>query len=213
MLNFENLDKIHFSGVGIYNIPQIQPTKQYPDGEFIPFNYAKTEKHPEDKIVHCFIDDYQFYRLWNRPDDYISRLSQFKAMLAPDFSTYTDMPRAMQIYNHYRKHWIAAYYQMHGMTVYPTISWADEKSFDWCFDGEPTESVVAVSSVGTQKNKKSKELFLQGYNEMMRRLNPSYVIFYGFVPEECDWNIIRVPPHYDQIVKRRRTENVHIPGP
>lgn len=98
MLNFENLDKIHFSGVGIYNIPQIQPTKQYPDGEFIPFNYAKTEKHPEDKIVHCFIDDYQFYRLWNRPDDYISRLSQFKAMLAPDFSTYTDMPRAMQIY-------------------------------------------------------------------------------------------------------------------
>ena len=211
MLNFENLDKIHFSGVGIYNIPQIQPTKQYPDGEFIPFNYAKTEKHPEDKIVHCFIDDYQFYRLWNRPDDYISRLSQFKAMLAPDFSTYTDMPRAMQIYNHYRKHWIAAYYQMHGMTVYPTISWADEKSFDWCFDGEPTESVVAVSSIGTQRNKKSKELFLQGYNEMMRRLNPSYVIFYGFVPEECDWNIIRVPPHYDQIVKRRRTENVRIP--
>lgn len=95
---------------------------------------------------------------------------------------------------------------MHGMTVYPTISWSDEHSYDWCFDGEPVGGVVAVSSVGTQQNKESKRLFLRGYEEMMKRLSPEWVIFYGKVPEECDWNVIRVKPHYDDIVKRRKAK-------
>ena len=46
-------------------------------------------------------------------------------------------PFAMQIYNQYRKHWLAAYWQLNGITVYPTISWSDENSYEWCFDGEP----------------------------------------------------------------------------
>lgn len=211
MINFENLDKFAFFGAGRYEIPQIDPVTEYPQGEFIPINYAMTAKRPEDKIVHAFVDDYQFVRFWNQPDRYIDRLSKFKSVCAPDFSTYTDMPLAMQIYNHYRKHWVAAYWQLHGITVYPTISWSDEDSYSWCFDGEPTHGIVAVSSVGTQQNKESKRLFLRGYEEMMKRLEPSWVIFYGRVPEECDWNIIRVPPHYDEIVKRRKNANTGIP--
>lgn len=207
MINFENLDKFVFRGAGCYGIPQIDPVTEYPQGEFISANYAMTAKRPEDKIVHTFVDDYQFVRFWNQPDRYIDRLSKFRAVCAPDFSTYTDMPLAMQIYNHYRKHWLAAYWQLHDITVYPTISWSGEDSYSWCFDGEPTHGIVAVSSVGTQQNKESKRLFLRGYEEMMKRLEPSWVIFYGRVPEECDWNIIRVPPHYDEIVKRRKNAN------
>lgn len=207
MINFENLDKFCFPGIGKYDIPQIEPVMAYPQGEFIPMNYAKTVKEPAGKILHCFVDDYQFARYWNRPNDYINRLLEFAAVCAPDFSTYTDMPLAMQIYNHYRKHWVAAYWQMHGVTVYPTISWSDESSYEWCFDGEPVGGVVAVSSVGTQADKESKRLFLRGYEEMMKRLNPYWVIFYGKVPTECDWNVIRVNPHYDDIVHRRKAAN------
>ena len=173
MLNFENLDHFRFSGVGKYDIPQIEPITVYPTGEFTPMNYANTAKNPEDKIVHCFVDDYQFIRYWNQPDRYIPLLSKFRAVCSPDFSLYTDMPVAMQIYNHYRKHWLAAYWQLHGLTVYPTIAWSTPDSYAWCFDGEPVGGVVAVSSVGTQQNKESKRLFLLGYEEMMKRLEPS----------------------------------------
>lgn len=203
MLNFENLNRYIFPGVGRYGIPQIEPVKAYPQGEFIPMNYAKSAKSPESKIVHCFVDDYQFARYWNRPDDYVQKLSRFAGVCSPDFSAYTDMPPAMQIYNHYRKHWLAAYWQLHGITVYPTISWSDESSYDWCFDGEPAGGIVAVSSVGTQRDKESKRLFLRGYEEMMKRLEPTWVIFCGYVPEECDWNVIRVKPHQDSIKERR----------
>lgn len=202
MINFENLDKFSFSGVGKYEIPQIDPETKYPGGEFVGMNYALTEKFPESKIMHCFVEDYQFIRYWNNPDKYLPMLSKFSAVCSPDFSTYTDMPLAMQIYNHYRKHWLAAYWQLNGITVYPTISWSNEKSYDWCFDGEPVGGVVAVSSVGTQKNKESKRLFLIGYEEMMKRLDPAWVIFYGIVPEECDWNVIRVNPEYEKVKER-----------
>ena len=205
MLDFENLNKGYFQGVGDFDIPQITPTYEQPDGEFIPANYAKTEKNRGNKIVHCFVDDYQIARFWNNPDSYIKILSQFKAVLSPDFSTYTDMPLAMQIYNHYRKHWVAKYWQTHGILVYPTISWGNEQSYDWCFCGEPVGGVVAVSSVGTQKNETGRRLFLRGYEEMMNRLKPSAVVFYGSVPKECFGNIINIRPHQESI--RERVKN------
>ena len=199
MINFENLDKFTFLGVGKYDIPQIEPVKAYPQGEFVPVNYHYTAKDTKSKIVHFFVDDYQFIRYWNTPDKYIPHtVAVCGGVRAGLFH--------LQIYNHYRKHWLAAYWQLHGMTVYPSISWSDEQSYDWCFDGEPVGGIVAVSSVGTQQNKESKRLFLRGYEEMMRRLSPEWVIFYGKVPEECDWNVIRVKPHYDDIVKRRKAK-------
>lgn len=204
MLNFENLDKFQFPGVGPYEIPAIDPVTEYPAGEFIPMNYAKSERNPEDKNIHCFVDDYQFIRYWNNPDTYIPKLSRFRSVCAPDFSTYTDMPVAMQIYNHYRKHWLAAYWQLHGIKVYPTISWSTPESYAWCFDGEPAGGIVAVSSVGCMADDASKRLFLQGYEEMMKRLSPLWVIFYGRVPDECDWNVIRVRQHGDDIADRKR---------
>lgn len=85
MINFENLDKFAFPGVGKYGIPQIEPIKIYPQGEFIPVNYHYAEKEPARKIVHFFVDDYQFIRHWNTPDKYIPKLLQFAAVCAPDF--------------------------------------------------------------------------------------------------------------------------------
>ena len=79
-----------------------------------------------------------------------------------------------------------------GYKVIPTIAWSDKESFDWCFDGEPKGATVAVSSVGTQRSKETKQLFLEGWNEMLSRLEPETVIFYGSVPKECNANIVRV---------------------
>ena len=87
---------------------------------------------------------------------------------------------------------------MHGINVIPTICWSDQDSFEWCFDGEPAHSVVAVSTVGTQRSKGTKQKFLDGYFEMVDRLQPTQIIFYGNVPEECKGNIVRVKQFTDK---------------
>ena len=189
---YENLDKYIFLGIGEYGIPKIEPTQISLPEEFIGFNYAKTAKNRENKGVHFFLDDYQFQRLWNSPDRYLDMLLQFRCVMTPDFSMYTDFPKAIQIYNHYRKHWIGAYLQKNGVPVIPTIGWSTPDSYEWCFDGEPTHGIVGVSSVGTQNSKMAKELFISGFKEMIKRLEPETIIFYGNIPEECKGNIIRI---------------------
>ena len=190
--NYENLERQIFDGVGEYGIPQIEPVTYEGGCDWIGFNYAKTCKEPEKKGVHFFLDDYQFNRLWTDVDRYIPMLQKFRYVMFPDFSTYTDFPKAIQIYNHYRKHWVGAYLQEAGIQVIPTISWSTPDSFEWCFDGEPQGGVVAVSSLGVMNSKEKKELFLIGYKEMVRRICPDTIIFYGYVPDECMGNIVRV---------------------
>lgn len=198
--NYENVQKMMFQEIGNYGVAQIEPT-HFESADFIGFNYARNAKNTESKAVHFFLDDYQFIRVWNDPDRYIDMLGRFKYVLTPDFSLYTDFPRALQIYNHYRKHWLGKYWQMNGINVIPTICWSDRESFEWCFDGEPTQSVVAVSSVGTQNSKEKKEKFLEGYNEMVKRLQPTQIIFYGNVPEECMGNIVHIKQFSDKFKK------------
>lgn len=50
MTNFENLDKFMFPGVGRYDIPQIEPVTAYPQGDFIPMNYANSEKDQRARL-------------------------------------------------------------------------------------------------------------------------------------------------------------------
>lgn len=199
---YENLNRRIFPGVGEYGIPQIKPTV-FTDGcEFVGFNYARGKcSNPEEKAVHFFLDDYQFNALWTNVDRYVDKLSRFRYVLTPDFSTYTDFPKAIQIYNHYRKHWIGAYLQEYGCKVIPTISWSTPDSYDWCFDGEPEGGTVAVSSVGCMNSKGKKCLFLSGYNAMIERLHPESIIFYGKVPEECKGNIVRIKSFSDRFSK------------
>ena len=69
--NYENIQIMRFPGEGKYDIPAIDQT-QFEQADFIGFNYAKSEKHPENKAVHFFLDDYQFNRVWTYPDRYIT---------------------------------------------------------------------------------------------------------------------------------------------
>lgn len=195
--NYENIQKAWYVGEGRYQIPKIEPT-QFELCELIGFNYAASCEDRKNKGVHFFLDDYQFIRVWSNIDKYIPMFQQFKYVLTPDFSLYTDFPKALQIYNHYRKHWLGAYMQENGVNVIPTIGWSDRDSFEWCFDGEPTQGCVAVSSVGCMKDSKSKELFVEGYREMIKRLEPAQIIFYGNVPDECKGNIVRIKQFSDK---------------
>lgn len=94
----------------------------------------------------------------------------------------------MQIWNHYKKQWLACYFQSFGINVVATVSWSDEKSFEFCFDGIPKGSCVAVSSVGVWDDKKSTELFKKGYTEMIRRISPDKIIYFGRLPKELKTN-------------------------
>lgn len=142
-----------------------------------------------EKIVHFFLDDYRFENLYKDPDSKIEKLLQFKAVLTPDFSMFTEMPIALQMYNCFRSRWTGAYLQQKGASVIPTLRWGNLESFNFCFDGIEQGSIVAVSTIGV-KNEKSH--FMLGYNEMRRRIKPEKIICYGKPFDEMKGNIVEI---------------------
>lgn len=91
--------------------------------------------------------------------------SKFDCVLTPDFSLYTDMPKAMMIWNTYRSRLLGWFWQQEGLTVIPTVSWADEDSFNFAFDGLPLNATLAVSTVGVKRAKRLHSYGLQDLNK------------------------------------------------
>ena len=183
---------------GEFDFPILQLTQTvFTKYEAIPFNIAKGAEQKHKYYVHFYIDDYQFERVWQKPEKYLELLKQFKGVIAPDFSLYTDMPKAMQIWNCYRSRALAYYWKKNGIEVIPNATWSDESSYSWCFDGLPKHSTIAVSSVGSIKNPKALLKFCKGFKEMDKQLSPTKIIFYGVIPEslKCDKRIIQIATH------------------
>ena len=178
--NILNLEYAQFAGSGKYDIPIIRPVYELPEiREWISFNYVLSDTDPEGKAVHFFVDDYQFERVWNNPDAYLDKLRQYVCVASPDFSPYGDMPLALQIYNHYRKHWCAAYWQLHGITVIPTIRGStDERSKEWWLDGEPKGGIILVSEMWSAKQNDA-ESSKKANDEITEKLDPCKWFVYG----------------------------------
>ena len=157
---------------------------------------------PENYIAHVYYDDYKFISAWREPEKYLDRLKEFKAVVSPDFSVYTDFPRALQILACYRRQWCGAFWQSEGIDVIPDVVWGDKDSFDYCFDGIPQRSVVAVSTVGVRLDKKwnNKEgdVFKAGSDELLKRLEPTKVILYGSMIDGLEGDIINIPSYYQE---------------
>lgn len=199
---FENFERDFDPALcGAYDIPRMEPTHTT-GTDFLRFCDWKDADDPSGMIAHFFYDDYKFIAAWHDPDCYLDRLKDFKAVVAPDFSLYTDFPLALQIMSVYRRQWIGAYWQSLGLDVIPCAVWGDERSYGFCFDGFPKHSVIAVSSVGVKADKEwnglSGELFRRGYDEMTRRLEPETVLYYGDMIDGLTGNIIRIPSFYEQ---------------
>ena len=146
-------------------------------------------------MVHFFLYDYRFERVWKNPEADIEKLSRYRAVLSPDFSMYLEMAPVMQMYNVFRNRWCGAYWASKGIRVIPTVNWGDESTFDFCFDGIEKGSVVAVSTYMASEHdhrKDQKEWFMAGYNEMLRRIEPERIICYNTPFPEMQGDIVYV---------------------
>ena len=162
---------------GKYDMPTLEPCDFTPS-ELLGFNFAKSAQS-FNVGIHFFIDDYQFERLWNKPLEYIELLKKFDCVLTPDFSLYGDMALPMQQWNEYRRRALGNIWQRHKIKVIPTLSWADEDSFSFCFDGLPQGATVATSSVGVHGNAQAEQIWRSGMQKALSVIKPKTLLLYG----------------------------------
>lgn len=164
--------------VGSFGMPKLKPTKCIPH-DLIPFNQAKTEKVPESKWIHFFINDYQFERVWNYPQKYISLFERFEGIISTDYSMYTSMPKAQLIWNCFRNRAVAYWLQSNGFDVVPVVEWAIYSDFSWCLDGLPKQSTLAIGTYGSHASSIKKYGLIKGIERICIELEPTALICYG----------------------------------
>lgn len=191
--------------IGQFDFPEIEATQEVPK-QVVSFNYAKTCKNPQNYFVHFYIDDYQFERIWRKPKLYSLLLQKFAGIIGPDFSTYTNMPKAQQIFQVYKSRLISAYIQSKGQTVVPNISWSSIESLSWTLEGIPKHSTIALSTNGCL-NPKVKNEFVECYKKAIEILEPTKIIIVGEVPKEIrdDDRIINFESHLTILQKKKRS--------
>lgn len=200
---------------GPYGIPVIQPNtadvSKYTWADFRQSQiYRKSAEELKSWGVHFFLDDFKFTCVYNSMPKYTKMLSRIGLVCSPDFSLYTDYPLVLQLYNHYRKHVVAAFWQRSGMNVIPTICWSTPESYAWCFDGEPEESTVAIASTNIGQSKERRRAFKHGYDEMMIRLRPKQILWYGERFEECEGPIFDIPSFAAQRWRGKESEHTNV---
>lgn len=178
-------------------IPKFQPRLgDFDDLLLIGFDKTNLEDQNHlDRMVHFFLYDYRFERVWKNPDSDIEKLSRYRAVLSPDFSMYLEMAPVMQLYNVFRNRWCGAYWASKGIRVIPTVNWGDESTFTFCFEGIEIGSTVAVSTymASAHDNRQDqKEWFMAGYNEMLRRIKPEKIICYNTPFPEMQGDVVFV---------------------
>ncbi len=162
---------------GFYQMPIIHREAHIPAG-LMGFNYAMSSGD-KDKGIHFYVDDYQFERIWNDPHKYIDILQDYDCVLTPDFSLYLDMPLSMKIWNVFRSRLVGQMMQDRGLTVIPTVSWAEPATFEFCFDGLPEGGVMSISTIGVKTSESAFEIWKAGTAELIKRKKPSALLVYG----------------------------------
>jgi hypothetical protein len=144
--------------------------------------------------VHFFAEDRDIEVVWSRPHKPLPYLSKFKSVLTPDFSLYRDWPRVMQMWNVYRSRWVGCFWQFKGFQVIPTVSWSNQTSWEFAFEGIAKGSLVAVSAIGVSRQDMTQmQMFTDGFKEMVAQLDPCGVIVSGGLPKGCE-GVVRSYP-------------------
>lgn len=182
---------------GKYDIPLCPTTTISIPREIITWPEAKSiykkNKHTPNFKYPAFVcfytDDYLFdgrLGIWVMPYRAKKILEHFEGVITPDFSTFQDFPIAIQIYATYRMRAFGYWLGKSGISVINNVRGGLPKTYDFCFEGIPKNSIVAIGTVGGNPRKLAdRERFNEWIFIMIERLNPHTIIVYGSSNYPC----------------------------
>ena len=192
--------------VGKYQIPSIpkHDVILIPK-DMIPFDKRNVVKE-RDLAIDFYMHDVAFRQILTSTSKYLDELSRFAAVISPDCSLYRDMPLCLQITNTYMNRAVGFYLQKHGVYVIPNVRWGDERSFEFCFQGLPTNDIVCISTHGCIKGEENKYYFKLGLEEMLIVLKPQVVLVHGSMPDEVFSDFLSETKfvHYESYISKMK---------
>ena len=168
---------------GIQSMPVLGPCdlgdEQYSLTSFL---RMKRDVDMSSMVVHGYAYDSRLRSLYTNPARYLSKFSQFAAVIAPDFSMYRSMPQHERVKSSWASKSVAAYYQTHGLKVVPNVRWSEIADLDFVLEGLPSDSTISVSTQSITRDPQSFKVLREGIPTVIGSLRPKRLIVYGPLP-------------------------------
>ncbi len=158
--------------------PVLEPNYNTIIDRLIPFNEAYSYGIT-NAVIHFFISDRLFMRIFRNPDKYLDFLRKCKAVIGPDMSQFVDMPAEMRYRHSICNALMSGYLQEKGVNIIPNITWSKCDSFSYSFPQNLRCSVIAINSNGVHSSDLSLYRWKQGYHMALKTLSPLHIIRYG----------------------------------
>ena len=141
-------------------------------------------------FIHFYVDDIKFdgvrSSIWLFPWRAYEVIRHYDGIITPDFSMCQDFPEPLKLFAIYRMRAFGFWLGTMGTGVINNVRWGTQETWDYCFSGIKTHTVVAVGTVASGLKKKvNRPLFEEGLFEMVARLKPTAIIVYGSSNYEC----------------------------
>lgn len=199
-----NAFMVNGASFGKYDIPLCPTTATHIPNRQVTWEEAKQihKKHisrkeydyHENAFVNWYLDDYKFdgiHGIWHDYNYALKVIRHFSGVITPDFSTNQDFPEAIKIYATYRMRAYGYWLGCEGIEVVNNVRWGTAESFDYCFEGIPTNSIVAIGTVGGGPRKIiDRDRFETGLFKMVDLLQPHTILVYGSAKGNC-FDILR----------------------
>lgn len=166
---------------GNLEFPIIKKDNKIPN-DLILFSKCISSKN-NNYWVHFYEDDVHFERIWKNPQKYLSILKRYNGVITPDFSLYRDLPLVQQEWNIYRSRAIGSWLQEKGINVIPNVRFGDKRTYSFCCLGIEKGSIIAIGTHGNLKDLEDRQVFEEGLDYVIRKIQPKAVIVYGKAPK------------------------------
>lgn len=93
--------------------------------------------------------------------------------------------------------------QKQGMKVMPTVSQCEEDTFEFCFDGLPSNATLSISTIGVKRESQAFGIWKKGVDELIRRLKPIRLLIYGG-KVEYDYGNIEIVYYNNKVTERMK---------
>ena len=141
-------------------------------------------------FIHFYVDDIKFdgvkSSIWLFPWRAYEAIRHFDGIITPDFSICQDFPEPLKLFAVYRMRTFGYWIGTMGIEVINNVRWGTRETWNYCFAGIRTHTVVAVGTVASGlREKRNRPLFEEGFFEMLARLKPAAIIVYGSSKYKC----------------------------
>ena len=86
----------------------------------------------------------------------------------------------------------------------PSVVWTEGLDREAIWESYPTESILALSTVGCMQTEADRDWMRRGVAEMQQRLRPALVLLHGICPEGITGPVLEIAPETERIRQRVR---------